>query len=182
MRLFSARIPPEPSVQGAVDASLVHLAQAPLTDWDGAVTLTMPVPARHTNGELVPVKGTASTPQQQLEATVDSTGDSWTATLKPTPVRLGPGAELMVSGQASPTGYSFTLAGQASSAQLASVTHALPQLADDTGLTQPKGSTAADPIHLVTLSCTRVLSGGQTCSAPVPVPRHPARRNVRLHR
>lgn len=182
MRLFSARIPPEPSVQGAVDASLVHLAQAPLTDWDGAVTLTMPVPARHTNGELVPVKGTTSTPQQQFEATVDSTGDSWTATLKPTPVRLGPGTELMVSGQASPTGYSFTLAGQASSAQLASVTRAFPQLADDTGLAQPKGPNATDSIHLVALSCTRVLGGGQTCSAPVPVPRHPARRNVRLRR
>jgi hypothetical protein len=88
----------------------------------------------------------------------------------------------MLSGQVSPTSYTFTLAGQASAAQLASITHAFPQLADNTGLKVPKGSTAADTIHLVALSCTRVLSGGQACSAPVPVPRHPARRNVRLRR
>jgi hypothetical protein len=88
----------------------------------------------------------------------------------------------MLSGQASSTGYAFTLAGQASAAQLASITHALPQLADDTGLVLPKGSTAADAIHPVALSCTRVLNGGQTCSAPAPVPRRPARRNVRLRR
>jgi hypothetical protein len=104
-----------------------------------------------------------------------------TATLDPTPVRLGPGAELVISGQASKNGYSFTLAGQASAAQLASVTHAFPQFADDTGLIVPN-SPAADTIHPVALACTRVLGGGQSCSAPVPVPRHPARRNVRLHR
>ena len=182
MRLFSARIPPEPSVRGTVDANLVHLAQAPLTDWDGAVALTLPVPARHANGEFVPVKGTTSTPQQQFEATVDSTDDRWAATLNPTSVRLGPGAEVVLSGQASPTGYSFTLAGLASAAQLASVTYAFPQLADDTGLVLPKGSIAADTIRSVALSCTRVLTGGQSCSAPVPVPRHPARRNVRFRR
>lgn len=182
MRLFSARIPSEPNVQGTVDASLVHLAQLPVTDWNGTVTLTMPVPARHANGELVPVKAAPSAPEQQFEATVNSTGDGWIATLKPTPIRLGPGAELTLNGQASPTGYTFTLAGQASAAQLASVTHALPQLADDTGLILPKGSTAGDAIQPVAISCTRVLSSGQECSAPAPVQRHPVRRNVRLRR
>ena len=182
MRLFSARIPPEPNVQGTVDADLVHVAQTPLNDWNGTVALTMPVPARRANGEPVPVKGATAATQQQFEVTLGSMGDSWSATLKPTPVHLGPGAELMLSGQASPTGYSFTLAGQASAAQLASVTHALPQLADDTGLIQEKASTAADAIHPVALSCTRVLSGGQACTAPVPVPRHPTRRNVRLRK
>jgi len=182
MRLFSVRIPSEPTVQGTVDADLVHLAQAPVADWNGTVTLTMPVPARHANGELVPVKGAASPPEQQFEATLNSTGDSLTATLEPTPVRLGPGAELVLSGQASKTGYSFTLAGQASAAQLASVTHSFPQFADDTGLIVSQNSLAADTIHPVALACTRVLGGGQSCSAPVPVPRHPARRNVRLHR
>ena len=183
MRLFSARIPPEPSVQGTVDASLVHLAQSPAADWDGTVSLTMPVPARHANGEFVPAKSAASTPEQQFEATVSSSGNSSTATLNPTPIRLGPGAELMLSGQASPESYSFTLAGQASAAQLAGLTHAFPQLADDTSLIVPKGSTEADTIRPVALSCTRVLSGGQACSVPAPAPRHPARRrNVQLSR
>jgi AsmA protein len=182
MRLFSPRIPPEPNVQGTVDADLVHVAQAPGSDWNGTVALTMPIPARHANGDVVPVKGGASTAGQQFEATVNSTGDSWNATLKPTPVRLGPGAELMLSGQASPAGYSFVLAGQASAGQLASVTHALPQLADDSGLIVPNGSTVTDAIHPVALSCTRVLSGGQTCSAPVPVPRHSSKRSVRLRK
>ena len=113
---------------------------------------------------------------------MNSTDNGWIATLKPTPVRLAAGAELMLSGQASPAGYSFTLAGEASAAQLAGVTHALPQLADDTDLILAKSSTVADTIHPVALSCTRMLSGGQTCSAPVPVPRHPARRNVRLRK
>jgi AsmA protein len=183
MRLFSARIPPEPSVHGTVDASLVHLAQASVTDWNGSLTLTMPVPAHQASGEPVPVSAATSAPQQQLfQAAVNSTGNGWSATLEPTPVRLAPGAELMLSGQASAAGYSFTLAGQASAAQLASVTHALPQLADDTGLILPKASTATDAMHAIALSCTRVLSGGQVCSTPVPVPRHPARRNVRLRK
>lgn len=182
MRLFSARIPPEPTVRGTVDASLVHLAQSPAADWDGTVTLTMPVPARHANGEFVSVKDAVSTPEQQFEATVSSGSNGSIATLNPTPVRLGPGSELMLSGQASMQGYSFTLAGQASADQLATVTHAFPQLADDSGLMALKGSTTADAIHLVALSCTRALSGGQACSAPIPVPRHPARRNVRLRR
>src|SRR6185437_10203269 len=39
MRLFSARIPQEPNVQGTVDANLVHVAQAPVSDWDGTVAL-----------------------------------------------------------------------------------------------------------------------------------------------
>ena len=182
MRLFSARIPPEPRVQGTVDADLAHLAQTAMSDWNGTVGLTMPVPARHANGELVAVKGAAGTPSQQFEATLNSTADGWTATLKPTPVRLGPGAEIMLSGQASTAGYSFTLTGQTSAAQLASVTRALPQLADDTGLTLPDGTTAADAIHPVALSCTRALSGGQVCSAPAPVPRHPVRRSVRMRK
>jgi hypothetical protein len=182
MRLFSPRIPPEPDVQGTVDARLVHLAQAPMTDWNGTVSLTMPAPTRHANGEAEPERDITNTPQQQVEATLDSVGDGWNATIKPTTVRLGPGAELILTGQASPTGYSFTLAGQASEAQLASVTRALPQLGDDTGLLQSKGSTTADAIRLVALSCTRVLSGGQVCSAPAPVPRHPGRRNVRFRK
>jgi hypothetical protein len=182
MRLFFARIPPEPNVQGTVDADLVHLPQAPVTNWNGTVDLTVPVLARHANGELVPVKGSTTTQQEQFEATLNSTGDSWSATLKPTSVRLGPGADLLLSGQASPTGYTFSLAGQASAAQLASVTHALPQLADDTGRLLPKDPTAADAIHPMALSCTRLLGGGQTCSAPAPVPRHPARRNARFRR
>ena len=82
MRLFSARIPAESNVQGTVDASLVHLAQAPLSDWDGAVALTMPVPVHHGNGEPVPAKGMTS-PQQQFGATVNSTDNGWTAMLKP---------------------------------------------------------------------------------------------------
>jgi hypothetical protein len=58
----------------------------------------------------------------------------------------------------------------------------LPQVADDTELVMPKSSIATDTIHPVMLSCTRMLNGGQVCSAPAPVPRHPARRNVRLRK
>src|SRR5215469_6004644 len=182
MRLFSARIPPEPHVQGTLDANVVHVAQTPVTDWNGTVDLAMPVPARHANGELVAVKGMASAAPQEFEATLDSTGDSWSATLKPTPLRLGPGADLMLTGQASPAGYSFTVAGQASAAQLASVTRALPQIADDTGMVLPKGTIAADAIRPVAVSCTRTLNGGQVCSTPAPAPRHPVRRNVRMRK
>ena len=181
IRLFSARIPPEANIQGTVDADLVHLEQTPVTDWNGTVSLTTPMPARRANGEVVAAKSVSSATQQEFDATLNSTGGAWTATLEPTPFRLGPGAELTLSGQASPTGYSFMLTGVASAAQLASITYALPQLADDTGLTQPKDSLSADVVHPVALSCTRVLSGGQACAPPVPVPRHPARR-VRFHR
>jgi hypothetical protein len=172
-------------VQGTVDADLMHLAQTPLTDWNGTVALTMPVQPRRANGDVVSVKGEAEVPSQSFEATLASSGDAWTASLEPTPLRLGPGADLTLSGQASQTGYSFTLSGDASEAQLASITHALPQVADSTGLVAANSSTAADAIHPIALSCTRVLSGGQVCSAPAPPPRRPARptrRNVRLRR
>jgi len=181
MRLFSARIPAEPGVQGTVDADLIHPAQAPLSDWNGTVDLTMPVPARHPNGEVATARGTTGPSTQEFEATLSSTGDLWNATLKPTPLRLGPGAELMLGGQASHTGYNFTLTGLASPTQLASIARALPQLADDTGLMQARTPAAADVAHPIALSCSRMLSGGQVCSAPVPLPRHPARR-VGFHR
>ncbi len=182
MRLFSARIPAEPRVQGTVDADLVHLGQTPLTNWNGTVTLTMPVQPRRANGEIVSVKGEAEMPSQTFEATLGSSDGGWTASLNATPLRLGPGADLVLSGQASPTGYSFTVAGNASEAQLASITHALPQVADSTGLVATSSSTGADAIHPIALSCTRVLSGGQVCSAPAAPPRRPTRRNVRLRR
>ncbi|HEV2577538.1 MAG TPA: AsmA family protein [Acidobacteriaceae bacterium] len=182
MRLFSARIPAEPRVQGTVDADLVHLAQTPLADWNGTVTLTMPVQPRRANGEIVSAKGETEVPSQSFEATVGSSGDGWTALLKPTPLRLGPGADLTLSGQASPTGYSFIVTGDASETQLASIAHALPQLADSTDLVPANSSTASDTIHPIALSCTRVLSGGQACSAPAPPPHRPARRNVHLRR
>ncbi len=183
MRLFSARIPSDPPVQGTIDADLVHLAQTPLTNWDGTVTLTMPVQSRRANGEIAPTKGETEVPAQTFEATLSSSGDGWTASLQPTALRLGPSADLTLSGQASPTGYSFTVSGDASEAQLASITHALPQVADSTGLVLTTGPTiTADTIHPIALSCTRVLSEGQVCSAPAPPPRRPARRNVRLRR
>jgi AsmA protein len=182
MRLFSARIPAEPLVPGAVDADLVHVAQAPLTDWNGTVTLTMPVQPRRPSGEIVRAKAAAEVPSQSFEATLDSSADGWTASLKPTPLRLGPGADLTLSGRASRTGYSFTVAGDASTAQLASIAHALPQVADNAGLVFAKGAAAEDSIQPIALSCTRILKGGQVCSALTAPPRHPARRNVRLRR
>lgn len=197
MRLFSARIPASPPVQGAIDADLVHEANAPAKDWNGTVALMMPVIARRPNGEIVPVK-TAPAPgsaaaespaaassapaTQEFEAAINSGADGWTATLNPTPLRLGPGADLTLSGQASAASYSFTVAGQASTAQLESIMHALPQLADDTGLLLPGKSASADSMRTIALSCTRILSGGQTCSAPAPQPRRAVRRNVRSRR
>ncbi len=184
MRLFSARIPTSPPVQGTIDADLLHEANAPATVWNGAVALTMPVIARRPNGEIVPVKsGTAPTPAtQQFQATLVSGPNGWTASLSPATVRLGPGADLTLTGQASPTSYSFTVAGQASAAQLESIVHALPQVADDTALLLPDKSAAADSVHPIALSCTRMLSGGQTCAAPAPPPRRAARRKVRARR
>jgi hypothetical protein len=116
---------------------------------------------------------------QQFEATLSSGANGWTAILSATPLRLGPGADLTVSGEASPTSYSFTVAGEASTAQLESILHAFPQLADDSGLVLGGKSMSADAIRTIALSCTRMLSGGQTCSAPAPPPRRPARRNPR---
>lgn len=182
MRLFSARIPPQPHVQGTLDASLTHPAQTPVRNWNGTVTLSIPVPSRRANGEIIPAKDSATTPPQTFEAVVNSTGDASAGTMQPTTLHLGPGADVTVNGQASPSGYSFSMNGNASDAQLASIAHALPQLADDSGLLQPKGSTAADTIHPIALDCERPLAGGQTCSPPAPPPRRPARRTRQARR
>jgi AsmA protein len=181
LRLFSTRIPSDPRVPGTIDASLTHPAQAPSHDWTGTLSLSIPVPQRRANGEILAAKGVTTTPPPEtFQATLNSSGDAWTATLEPATLHLGPEADLTLSGEASPASYSFTLNGAASAAQLASIAHALPQLADDTGLTQPKNSTAADALHPIALSCTRALSGGQQCSAPPPPPpHHPTRRRTR---
>jgi AsmA protein len=180
LRLFSPRIPSDPRVQGAVDADLTHAGQTPLHDWTGTLSLSIPVPARRANGEIIAAAtGPAAQPPQTFEATLDSSGSAgatWTAALPPTTLQLGPGADVTLSGEASPDSYSFTLSGDASAAQLAAIIHALPQLADDTGLVPAKGSTAADTIHPIALHCSRPLAEGQHCSAPAPPPRTPARR------
>jgi AsmA protein len=182
-RLFSPRIPSDPRVQGTVDADLTHQGQTPIRDWTGTVSLSIPVPARRANGEILAAAKEATTPlPQTFETTLGSSGDQWTAVLQPATLHLGPGADLTLSGEASPGNYNFTVNGDASAAQLASVTHALPQLADDTGLVQPKSSTAADTIHPIALYCSRPLSGGQHCSAPPPPPHRPAHRNRRSRR
>src|SRR5579875_2878503 len=179
LRLFSPRIPPEPRVQGTLDASLSHAANDPKAAWTGAVTLNTPLPARSADGQSVSVKTPAASPAttQQFEATLSPSADGWIATLNPTPLRLGPGADLTLSGTASPSSYSFTLTGQASPAQLAFITKSLPQLGDDTALFPTKGSAAAELVRPIAISCTRQLSGGQVCSAPPPQPRRPARRS-----
>ena len=179
MRLFSPRIPSQPRVQGTIDADLTHQDQTPIRDWTGTLSLSIPVPARRANGEILAAKSEGSPAPQTFEATLYSSGDTWTAALQPATLHLGPGADVTLSGQASPDNYSFIVNGTASIAQLASITHALPQIADDTGLAQPKSSTAADTIHSIALYCSRPLAGGQQCSAPALPPRAPARRHVR---
>jgi AsmA protein len=182
MRLFSPRIPSDPRVQGTIDADLTHPEQTPFHDWNGNVSLTIPVPARRANGEIIPDKSSIPTPPETFQAMLNSLGDAWTATVQPTTLHLGQGSDIAFSGQASPTSYTFTITGNASDAQVASITHAFPQLADDTELIQPKNSPAADTIHSIALHCERPLSGGQVCSAPVaPPPRRPARRHTRSH-
>lgn len=183
MRLFSPRIPSEPHVPGTVDASLVHPEQTPASHWTGTAALTLPpVPPHRTDGEVVAAKGATAPTPQVFQAIIDSGDSGWTATLKPTPIHLGPNSDLTLSGQASRTGYSFTLTGEASPAQLSTIARAFPQLADSTGLLTANSSAAEDTVRPIALSCTRPLNGGQVCSAPAPPPRHPARHNARRRR
>jgi AsmA protein len=188
MRLFSPRIPSDPRVQGTIDANLTHPEQAPAHNWTGTVSLSIPVPVRRANGEILAANGAATAAPQTFEATLFSSGSSgspgatWSAALEPATLHLGPQADVSLSGQASPDNYSFTINGNASTAQLASITHALPQVADDTQLVQPRGSAASDTIHPIALFCSRPLSGNQVCSAPPPPPRRPVHRPARKRR
>lgn len=173
LRLFSARIPPEPAVPGTVDISATHAQGDPAGQWNGLVGVSMPLEMHRPNGSLLPAKGGTAT--QSFEATLTSADSpastQWELSLPPSPVRVGPGAELVVSGQASASGYGFTVTGQASSAQLADIAHALPQLGDDSGLKLSSGTSAADTIHPVALTCSRPWNGGQSCTSPAPVRR-----------
>jgi hypothetical protein len=99
--------------------------------------------------------------------------------LPPTPLRLGPGAELMVSAQASAAGYGFAVTGQASPAQLNNIAHDLPQLADGSGLLLPKSAAADDGIRPIAITCSRAWTSGQTCAAPPPVRRGKTARKRR---
>jgi hypothetical protein len=127
------------------------------------------------DGDLLSAEAEAATVPQGFAASVTTSGAGWELTLPSTPLRLGPGAELAISAQASPAGYSFTANGEASPAQLARITHALPQLGDDTGLVGTAPATDADTIQPVSLSCSRSWSGGQSCAA-AQQPARPAKR------
>jgi hypothetical protein len=108
---------------------------------------------------------------QSFAATLVTTGSGgWSLNLPQTPLRLGPGAELTMSAQASAAGYGFTVTGQASPAQLNNIAHALPQLADGSGELLPKTPATADVIHPVDVTCSRAWTSGQMCvTAPVTV-------------
>ncbi|HEX4156411.1 MAG TPA: AsmA family protein [Acidobacteriaceae bacterium] len=184
MRLFSARIPAEPAVAGTVDASVMHEEGDDTAEWSGAVNIAMPIAARAANGRALPVKSNAETVAQMFEATIttDSRG-GWNVELPATPLRLGPGAELTVSAQASDQGYGFTVTGEASPAQLANIGHALPQLADASGMMLPKHAAAAEAIRPVAVTCVRAWTSGQTCTVPAPAVHRnthkPAKRRAR---
>jgi AsmA protein len=173
LRLFSPRIPQDPRVPGSVDAELTHAPATPLRSWSGTATVTMP--GRHAAGSARS-NVSAGEPAQQFPLTVTADGSAWTAQMPPTTVRLGAASDVTVSGQASPSGYSFAVNGTASTAQLTPIVHAFPQLGDDTGLLNTKTGAAPDAVRAIALSCTRVLSGGQVCTSPAPVaPRAPRR-------
>jgi AsmA protein len=189
VRLFSARVPAQP-VQGVADVSVMHAASDPQGPWSGTVGVTVPVAARGANGKLLPAAksgsaktvsagnasagnasaGSAVSTAQSFEAALATTGGGgWGLNLPQTPLRLGPGAELTMSAQASAAGYGFTVTGQASPAQLNNITHALPQLADGSGELLPK-TVAADVIRPVAVTCSRAWTSGQMCvAAPVTV-------------
>jgi hypothetical protein len=180
MRLFSARVPAEPAVPGTVDAAVTHSAGDPVAQWTGTVSVSMPVVPRSANGRALPEKSAASetaASSQSFDATMlTASNGEWDLTLPPTPVRLGPGAELTLNGQVSPAGYEFALAGQASPAQLGNIAHALPQIGDASGLLVSKNSVAAAVVRPIAMTCSRSWTGGQTCVATQPVKRPKVRR------
>ena len=169
MRLFSARIPAGSSIQGTAEAMLMHAENDPAGAWSGTVGVKMPVAAYRANGKLLPAKSKVAEAAQSFDGTVSETGKGWELDLPPTLLRLGPGAELMVSAQASAAGYGFTVTGLASPAQIDNIARGLPQLADGSGLLLLKSAAAADGIRPVAITCSRGWTSGQTCVAPPPV-------------
>jgi AsmA protein len=185
MRLFSARIPAEPSVPGTADVTVTHAEGDTAAQWNGIFSVTMAVEMRKANGALLPAKGDTNTTKQTFEASLTTTGagsvGKWELSLPPTPLRIGPGAEIVIGGQASAEGYGFSVAGQASPAQFAVIAHALPQLADGTELLLPKNSPAADALRPVGVSCSRSWTSGQSCTTPVPARRPVVQPKRRRH-
>jgi AsmA protein len=181
MRLFSARIPAASQVHGTVDAALEHAEDTPVTQWSGTAGVAVPAKAYRANGKALPAKSGAATAAQNFQATVATTQKGWGLELPPTPLRLGPGAELMVSAQASAAGYGFTVTGMASAAQLDNIARGLPQLADGGGLLMPKNATARDVIRAIAITCSRGWTSGQTCVTPAPAPRRKTHRAARRY-
>ncbi|HSU18705.1 MAG TPA: AsmA family protein, partial [Acidobacteriaceae bacterium] len=178
-RLFSPRIPSS-NVPGTLDAVIDHAGGSSPSPWSGTVGLTLAGTLHRSNGELLTPKAEAETPPQGFAASLTSTGNNWQLVLPPTPLRLGPSAELTVSAQASPAGYSFTANGNASPAQIAAIAHALPQLGDGAATTATT-TASANTVGPVALSCSRSWSGGQSCGTIQP-PAPPARRPTKRHR
>jgi AsmA protein len=181
MRLFSPRIPTGYSVHGSVDATLEHAANDPATEWNGTAEVAVPVASYRANGKVLPAKDNTAPAEQSFPATVTTAGQEWQMELPPTPLRLGTGAELTLSAEASAAGYGFTVTGEASPAQLDNIARELPQLADGSGLLLPKSAATADVIRPVGITCARAWSSGQTCVEAAPPPRKNVRKPRRRH-
>ncbi|HVG26035.1 MAG TPA: AsmA family protein [Acidobacteriaceae bacterium] len=162
VRLFSPRVPSNPLIPGALDVELENSEEG---SWSGTVEAALPLPAAH-DAHAVAAASRDVPLNQKFTATVRAGG----VQLAPTPVRLGSGGELTVSGQASRAGYSFTAVGEASAAQLAAIARAVPQVADSNGVMQLKGA-AGNAVRPVAVTCSRAWSGGQMCGSPAPLRR-----------
>lgn len=183
-RLLSQRIQSS-AVPGRLDAMITHTPDSGGEEWTGtlgvSITSKQIGAERPSRGAVLSAAEAPATPQD-FTAQLTTGGAAWELTLPETTVHLGPGAELAITAKASPSGYSFTANGQATPAQLAGIAHALPQLADNTGLTASQPAADAETIRPVSLSCSRSWSGGQSCAAAQPVARPTKRPPAKRHK
>ncbi len=187
-RLFSQRIPagerPGGTMAGSVLFASAHKGQAPR--WQGEL-----------HGDVIGRMPWASPDSlfvtHPVSVTTSATEAKGAAGFILAPVRLtAPGKmpELSLSGAATSSGYSLTLAGEATPAQVIALRAVAPPLGDGldkvlrldepTSIAQGARSgkeTAEKPLN-INISCTRTWGGTQTCAASAPtVPKRRRRRS-----
>lgn len=187
--LFSARVPTDLHPKGTLAVHMAHLEAAlpeptaaphtgrssprplPATAaWTGQITATLPVPVTPSPAGS-PTGSPADAPETNVlvwSLGAPAAGHSWPSLhLPPTPVTLGPGSLVNLSGSLSAVGSTESVSGNASASALLLPARYLPQLADGLDKVLPYPVTGATPVR-VQFSCTHPWGGPATCSGHEP--------------
>ncbi len=166
VRLFSQRVSIDLQPEGKIDGHIQRVAGRADSPWVGDLRATLSPPASTESNTHTASPVPTIFNAHMATATVNPHDSaSISLQLQPTVLRLGPGSQVTLAGEADTSGYALHLSGNASVTQLKSLAKVLPPLGDSLDTVLPTGKAASDAVHEVSLSCSRPWAGTQRCAS-----------------